>query len=38
MTLIDPSSGDLFAGVFIVLVAWIMEEATDLAEEQALTV
>lgn len=36
--LIDESSGGLFAGVFIVLVAWIMEEATDLAEEQALTV
>lgn len=36
--LIDSSSGSLFAGVFIVLVAWIMEEATDLADEQALTV
>lgn len=28
----------LFAGLFIVLVAWIMEEARLMAEEQALTV
>jgi hypothetical protein len=38
MMLIDWSSGGLFAGAFIVLVAWIMEEACVLAEEQALTV
>lgn len=38
MLLIDWSSGGLFAGAFIVLVAWIMEEACDIAEEQALTV
>jgi hypothetical protein len=31
-------SGDLVAGFFLLLIAWIMEEARGLAEEQALTV